>query len=361
MRRVVILGATGSIGTTALDGIREGKINATVAGLVAHSSKEKLEALSKEFNAPCYINSSNEGLRDFLSSLDADIVLNGIAGAPGLFASVASLEAGYDLALANKESVVMGGEYLLSLAKRLGRRIIPVDSEHSAIYHLIQDHKDVSSLVITASGGPFLERRDLDNVTVEEAVNHPTWKMGRKISVDSATLANKGLEVIEAGFLFGMSADDIEVTIHRQSIVHSLIRLQNGSVYAQLSPPDMTLPILSAISDGHEILKNTVKPLSFKDLTLTFRSWDKEQFPLLELAYGALRAKGSYPIAFNAANEVAVGLFLSEKLKFTDISRITALVMENDFKATAQSYEAIMEEDRRARTLAKEYSRRWQL
>lgn len=361
MRRVIILGATGSIGTTALNGIRDGKINAEVAGLVAFSSEDKLRALSQEFNAPYYLNTSEDGLRAFISSLDADIVLNGIAGAPGLFASVASIEAGYDLALANKESVVMGGDYLLSLASERGCRLIPVDSEHSAIYHLIQDHEDVDSLVITASGGPFLGRRDLSSVTVEEAVNHPTWKMGRKISVDSATLANKGLEVIEAGFLFNMPADKIEVTIHRQSVVHSLIRLSNGAVYAQLSPPDMTLPILAAIADGHEVLRNTVRPLSFENLDLTFRSWDRNEFPLLSLAYEALRVKGSYPIAFNAANEIAVGLFLSGRLRFTDIHAITEEVMQSDFSAVADDYASIISADGRARSLANEKAGRWLL
>lgn len=361
MRRVIILGATGSIGTTALNGIREGKIKAEVAGLVAYSSEEKLRALSLEFNAPYYLNTTEDGLRAFLGSLDADIVLNGIAGAPGLFASVASLESGFDLALANKESVVMGGDYLLSLASRLGCRIIPVDSEHSAIYHLIEDHEDVSSLVITASGGPFLGRKDLSSVTVEEAVNHPTWKMGKKISVDSATLANKGLEVIEAGFLFGMPADRIEVTIHRQSVVHSFIRLTNGAVYAQLSPPDMTLPILAAIADGHEELQNTVRPLSFENLDLTFRAWDRNEFPLLGLAYDALRVKGSYPIAFNAANEIAVGLFLERRLRFTDIHSITEEVMLSDFSTAADDYESIVSADRRARRLALEKAGQWLL
>ena len=359
MRKVIILGATGSIGTTALNAIREGKIDAKVVALVAHSSIERTKELASEFNCPYYINSSNEGLTSFLNKIEADIVLNGIAGSPGLFASIASLEAGFDLALANKESIVMGGEFLLSLAKKLGRRIIPVDSEHSAIYHLICDHKDVSSLVITASGGPFLGRKDLYNVTVEEAINHPTWKMGKKISVDSATLANKGLEVIEAGFLFNMKAEDIEVTIHRQSIVHSLIRLKNGSVYAQPSPPDMTLPILSAIADGSQILEHSVKPLSFSNLDLTFRSWDRNEFPLLSLAYEALKKRASYPIAFNAANEEAVHLFLSRRLHFTDIAKITEEVMQYEFSSTCNDFESIVNEDKRARELALEKATKW--
>lgn len=354
MRSVIILGATGSIGTSALSAIREGKIDARVRGLVARNSIEKLEALSTEFDCPYLINDSEEHLRDFLGKTDADIVLNGIAGASGLFASVAALEAGFDLALANKESIVMGGSFLLSLAKRVGRRIIPVDSEHSAIYHLMQGRDDVSSLVITASGGPFLTREDLDSVTVEEAIAHPTWKMGRKISVDSATLANKGLEVIEAGFLFGFEAKDIEVVIHRQSVVHSMIRTRSGAIYAQLSPPDMTLPILSAISDGKEELQNSVRPLSFGDLTLTFSSWDRAKFPLLSLAYNVLEKMQGFPIAFNAADEVAVHAFLEGRIRFTDIAKITESVLTHDFSSTARSYEEIMAMDERARALARE-------
>jgi len=354
MRRAVILGATGSIGTTALNAIREGKLSVEVAALVGFSKEDQLKKLAEEFNCPYFINTSEEGLRTFLFSIKADVALNGIAGAAGLFASLASLEAGFDLALANKESVVMGGEFLFKTALDLGRRIIPVDSEHSAIYHLLCDHKDVSKLVITASGGPFLRRKDLNGVTVEEAINHPTWKMGPKISVDSATLANKGLEVIEAGYLFGFDAKDIEVTIHRQSIIHSMIRLENGAIYAQASPPDMTLPIVAAVNDNNEKLHDVVKPLSFDDLTLTFEKWNPQQFPLLKLAFEVLEKKGGYPIAFNAANEVAVSLFLERKLPFTSIAQVTEEVLKRDFSQTASSYKEIKNIDKRARMLAYE-------
>ena len=351
-RRVIILGATGSIGTTCLNAIRNGKLYAQVVGLVGKSAIEQLIYLSKEFNCPYYINNNPEELKAFLSKLQGDIVLNGIAGSAGLQASLISLECGFDLALANKESIVMGGDFLLNEAKRLKRKIIPVDSEHSAIYNLINAHNKIKSVVITASGGPFYQKKDLENVTVEEAINHPTWKMGKKISIDSATLANKGLEVIEAGFLFNLSAEDIEVTIHRQSIIHSMIRLDNGAVYAQLSPPDMTLPIVGAVNDEVNPLYDVVKPLSFEDLTLTFKRWDKNEFPLLELAYEALRKKGSYPIAFNAANEVAVNLFINHKIKFTSIANITKEVLMHDFSRKCNSFEEIMFEDQRARALA---------
>ena len=351
-RRVIILGATGSIGTTCLNAIRNGSLFGEVAGLVAKTSVDDLIKLSKEFNCPYCINNDSNTLREFLSHLDADIVLNGIAGSPGLQASLIALECGFDLALANKESIVMGGDFILNEAKRLNRKIIPVDSEHSAIYNLIKAHNKIKSVVITASGGPFYQKKNLENVTVEEAINHPTWKMGKKISIDSATLANKGLEVIEAGFLFDLSADDIEVTIHRQSIIHSMIRLDNGAVYAQLSPPDMTLPIVGAVNDETNDLFNVVKPLSFDNLTLTFNKWDKEEFPLLALAYEALSKKGSYPIAFNAANEVAVGLFIDGKIKFTSIADITKEVLKHDFSKTCNTFDEIMYEDQRARALA---------
>ncbi|MGN0906741.1 MAG: 1-deoxy-D-xylulose-5-phosphate reductoisomerase [Bullifex sp.] len=352
-RSVIILGATGSIGTTCLNAVRNGILDAEVKGVVSRSSLASLKKIADEFSCPYILNETSGKLKAFLEDIDADIVLNGIAGAAGLEASLLSLNAGFDLALANKESVVMGGTFLFSEAQRLGRKIIPVDSEHSAIYHLLKGYPDIDSCVITASGGPLYGRRDLENVTPDEAAAHPTWKMGRKISIDSATLANKGLEVIEAGFLFGLDASRIEVTIHRQSVVHSMIRMKNGAVYAQLSPPDMTLPIVSAVNDEASEIINAVRPLSFSDLTLTFSSWDRNEFPLLALAYEALEKKGSYPIAFNAADEVAVQLFTDGRIKLTDIASITEKVMHgNDFSHTCTSFEEIMREDERARNAA---------
>ncbi len=352
-RRVIVLGATGSIGTTCLNAIRNGILNAEVKGVVSRSNESELQKIAKEFACPYLINDCREKLESFLSSIDADIVLNGIAGASGLEASLLSMYAGFDLALANKESVVMGGEFLFGEAERLGRKIIPVDSEHSAIYHLLKGYPDIASCVITASGGPFYKRKNLDSVTPDEAASHPTWKMGKKISIDSATLANKGLEVIEAGFLFSLRPEQIEVTIHRQSVVHSMIRMKNGAVYAQLSPPDMTLPIVSAVNDEAFEINNAVRPLSFRDLTLTFSDWDREEFPLLALAYEALEKKGSYPIAFNAANEVAVQLFCEGRIRFTDIAPVTEKVMHGeDFSHTCTSFDEIKREDERARSLA---------
>ena len=331
MRRVVILGATGSIGTTCLNYLRNSNPGFLIVGATAKRSREKLESIGKEFNCPVLLTDPIEtsSLSSFLLSTKPDIVLNAVSGADGLFASVTTIDCGIDLALSNKESVVMGGSWIFSYAEKKNVRIIPVDSEHSAIYNLLKGH-EAQSLVITASGGPFVDRMDLDNVTVSEALNHPTWKMGKKITIDSATLANKGLEVIEASFLFDMEAKDIEVTVHRQSIVHSLIRTKEGAVYAQLSPPDMTLPIVSALSDGKIELENVVRPLSFSDLTLTFESPDTKRFPLLQSAYRALEIGGAAPIAYNAADEVAVAAFMEERISFTDISRIVGSVIEMD-------------------------------
>ena len=313
MRRVVILGATGSIGTTCLNYLRNSNPGFLLVGATAKRSREKLESIGKEFNCPVLLTSPIEtsSLSSFLLSTKPDIVLNAVSGADGLFASVTTIDCGIDLALSNKESVVMGGSWIFSYAEKKNVKIIPVDSEHSAIYNLLKGH-EAQSLVITASGGPFVDRMDLENVTVSEALNHPTWKMGKKITIDSATLANKGLEVIEASFLFDMEAKDIEVTVHRQSIVHSLIRTKEGAVYAQLSPPDMTLPIVSALSDGKIELENVVRPLSFSDLTLTFESPDTKRFPLLQSAYRALEIGGAAPIAYNAADEVAVAAFMEK-------------------------------------------------
>ncbi len=355
MRKVIILGATGSIGTTALKAIKEQQLPLEVVALVAYSSKDQLKKWSDYFHCPSLLmeGKKKEALFDFLSTIKADIALNGIAGAFGLYATLSCIENNIDVALANKESVVMGGEFLLSYAKEKGVRLIPVDSEHSAIYHLIEDHKDVSRLIITASGGPFLNRKDLSSVTVEEAINHPTWKMGKKISIDSATLANKGLEVIEAGFLFAFNTENIDVVIHRQSIVHSMIQLENGAIYAQLSPPDMTLPIIAAVTDNHFELHDIVRPLDFKDLTLTFAAWNEKQFPLLSLAFEVLKKKKGYPIAFNAADEEAVYAFIKGEIKFTDIAKVVEQTLSHSFENNASSYDEIIEIDTKARDIAR--------
>lgn len=355
MRRILILGSTGSIGTTCLNYIRKSNPGFQVVGLTAHKNIEKLNSLSKEFSCPTLITDPIEssGLKEFFIKTKPDIVLNAIAGADGLFATVTAIECGIDIALSNKESVVMGGTWIFDAAKENNVRIIPVDSEHSAIYNLLRGHK-ASSLVITASGGPFVDRMDLENVTLEEALNHPTWKMGKKITIDSSTLANKGLEVIEASFLFNFKPEDISVTVHRQSVVHSMIRTKEGAVYAQMSPPDMTLPIIAALSDGKVKLENVVYPLSFDNLTLTFEKPDTKRFPLLALAYKALEIGGSATIAYNAADEVAVNAFMEGTIPYSRISQIVEKTLLNEaFTEKVCNYKETMEKDRIAREIAR--------
>lgn len=364
MKRVIILGCTGSIGSTALQAIRDNLAPLRVVGLCAHTNAQRLEALAKEFGAEAVCLTSGEqyaceaartyrgfsGLEQMLKDLDADIVLNAIAGFEGLKASLMSLSNGFDLALANKESVVCAGSYLFAVASEHARRIIPVDSEHSAIYELLKerDRTSVESLILTASGGPFrtLERERFDTITVEQALAHPTWKMGKKISIDSATLANKALEVIEAAHLFGFDGEHIEVVIHPQSIVHSMIRTTDGAVYAQLGNPDMTLPIINALSGGS---RNLVKRLDFSHLSLHFEAPDFQRFPLLELAFSILKRKGATALAFNAADEVAVGAFLEGRISYPRLIEVVQRTVDENWDATIQNFEQILALDAKAR------------
>ena len=345
MTRLLILGATGSIGTTALDAVRNGKAEGIVIAGLAASSSPSLPGLGNEFNAPyAYLRGCDTAeVRAFIKETEPDIILNAIAGKEGLPASAAAAEMGIDIALANKESVVMGGRFLLSMAKQSGSRIIPVDSEHSAIYHLLKGRK-ARRLILTASGGPFIDRRDTGGVTVEEALAHPTWKMGKKITIDSATLANKGLEVMEASLLFGFPPESIEVTIHRQSVVHSAIETEEGAVYALMSPPDMSLPILTAIlGEGHG-LRNIVQPLPFSSgFSLTFSGWDRAQFPMLGMAYDALRGGDGMRIAYTAADEAAVNAFLDGRIAFSDIPEIVRQTLSAPYPAVCSSLGMIME------------------
>lgn len=365
MTRLLILGATGSIGTTCLNALRKDELPIKVTGLTARRNREKLDALGEEFSSPVLLTGDDitqSGLDTFLFETSPDIVLNAIAGFDGLYATKCVLERGIDIALSNKESVVSGASFIFSLAERNGARIIPVDSEHSAIYNLLRMRK-ASSLVITASGGPFVDRENLDDVRLEDALKHPTWKMGEKITIDSATLANKGLEVIEASYLFGFRGKEIEVTVHRQSIVHSLIRTPEGAVYAQMSPPDMTLPILSAITENRTDISSVVRPLDFTSLTLTFEKPDTDRFPLLDYAYRALEMGYRGPVIYNASDEIAVGAFIRGEISFTDIARVVSLSLESPVLVSEQpgSYEDVYELDRRTRKEAEEIirTRRW--
>ena len=348
--RLAILGATGSVGTTAINAIRSGLIDCNVAALVSCTSP--LDGLSSEFSSPALVaaGKSDEEIRSFIASSSPDIILNAVSGTAGLKYTLMAIEEGIDIALANKESLVMGGRLVMREAREKGVRLIPVDSEHSAIYSLMKG-RFPRNLIITASGGPFLEREDLSRITVEEALAHPVWKMGKKITIDSATGANKGQEVIEAAMLFGFPPERIRVVVHRQSIVHSMIEMDDGAVYALLSRPDMTLPVVSALT-GIDSGMDAVPPLSFESLDLSFRAWDDERFPMLSLAYEALRREGSYTIAYAAADETLVDRFLNHAISFCDIPRIARDVLDMDWSEEPLSFDMITATAERARRAA---------
>lgn len=360
MKKILVLGSTGSIGTSTLDIIRNESSSFICAGLTAHSKLNEVETLSKEFNCPYLLtkNASEADYKNFISSCKPDIVVNGIAGSAGLLPSKVTLELGIDLALANKETVVMAYPLVKALSKKTGAKIIPVDSEHSAIFSLINQAgiENTDRILITASGGPFrnFTKEQLENVTLEMALNHPTWKMGPKITIDSSTLANKGLEVIEASYLFDKTADKIDVVVHPQSIIHSMVRTNDGMLYAQMSDPDMKHPIFGALTYP-ENRKNYMAPFDLFDKELTFFKPDTENFPLLRMAFECVEKKGCYPLVFNAANEVAVHAFLNGQIKYTDIPKITEKTLQFNWSETPASFERVFELDFAAHLLAAEF------
>ncbi len=356
-RRIIILGITGSIGKTALRGcnIFQGDLN--IVGASCHNNVSDAINLCLENNIPnlCITGKTIveapsqikiwKNLTEMLDALNADMVLNGIAGSPGLKASFDVMNSHSNLALANKESIVLGGHILFDYAKKTGCQIIPVDSEHSALDELIMAHKQetIEKLVITASGGPFINKdpKTLSSITPEQAIKHPTWKMGPKISIDSSTLANKGLEVIEAHYLFGFDASHIEVVIHPQSVVHSMVRTISGQVYAQMSPPDMVFPIMRALMWPH-VNRQVGETLDFTNLDLTFRKLNPKQFPFVTSAFECVRLEGSYPIAYNAANELAVKAFMEKKILYTQIYETVHKVLEKDWSYEPKDLEDIL-------------------
>lgn len=356
---MLVLGATGSIGRSALDVIRNAPDRFEVAGLTAHRDTNGLAALGTEFNGARTLLTGDapaEAIEDFIGSIEADVAVNGIAGAAGLLPSRICLESGKDLALANKETIVMAGPLIRALAQAKNRNIIPVDSEHSAIFSLINAHgrEALESVILTASGGPFRtwSRERLESVTPEDALKHPTWTMGAKITIDSATMANKGLEVIEACRLFDLPGERVRVVVHPESMVHSFIRTRDGELYAQLSKPDMRHPIAAALN-WPEILPNHIEPFDPEALgTLHFEPPRREDFPLLGMAYRSAAMGGGYSIAFNASNEVAVAAFLERKISFTGIAATVARVLEKDWSSSVNDFETVAETDRRARAEA---------
>lgn len=353
-RRVAVLGSTGSIGRQALEVIKANSDALEAVALVAGRDEQALAAQSREFG----VTSTGLGAvaaEEMAQLDDVDIVLNAVVGAAGLRASVAALEAGKVLALANKESLVAGGELCTRAAARGGGSIVPVDSEHAALFQCLSaDGSEAVALVLTASGGPFRERDDLDDVTVDEALAHPTWSMGPKVTIDSATLMNKGLEVIEAHYLFGFSYDDIEVVVHPQSIVHAAVRCADGTTLMQAAPPDMRLPIQAALTWPFAT-SGVTSTIDLAEVgTLSFEPVDRARFPSLDLAYEAGRSGGSMPAVMNAANEEAVGAFLDQRVAFEDIVRIVAGVMEAHDRFEVSSLEDVEAADRSARRWAAE-------
>jgi len=360
MKKVLVLGCTGSIGSQTLDIVRNKPSDFSICGLSAGSNKDQLQKLCKEFNCKGTLFSEDgiEGIKNLIEQSGADIAVNGIAGSSGLEPSVLVLENKIDLALANKETVVMAWPIVKKLAEENGVKIIPVDSEHSAIFNLSQKfgEESLKELIITASGGPFknLSREELEKVTVEDALKHPTWNMGRKITIDSASLANKGLEVIEACRLFNYPPSKVKVVVHPQSLIHSLIRTKDGVMYAQISDPDMRHPIYGALV-WPEYKESHLEEFDLFDKTMTFFKPRMDDFPMLKLAYMCAEKGNSYTIAFNAANEIAVAKFLDKKCSFNDIPECTEFVLKADWSELPDTLQKVYNNDKKARELAETY------
>lgn len=354
MKNISVLGSTGSIGTQTLDVVRRSNGEFKVVALTAGTDIKMLEAQAREFK-PELISISREDLRDdlanslkdtdikILSGLDglieaaaipsADITLTAVVGMIGILPTIEAIKAGKDIALANKETLVTAGHIIMPLAKERGVKILPVDSEHSAIFQCIQGEgkEGISKLILTASGGPFrgFTSEELLNVSLEQALKHPNWSMGKKITIDSASMVNKGLEVIEASWLFDMAVENIEVVVHPQSIIHSMVEFIDGGIKAQLGSPDMRLPIQYALYYPERRTLNTER-LDFSNLgRLEFVKPDKEVFKGLKYAYEALKKGGNLPTIFNAANELAVDRFLKGQIRFVEIYEMIEKAMRD--------------------------------
>ena len=376
-KRVVILGATGSIGESALKVARDIPDRMEIVGLAANSNAEKLAAAANETRAQsvCLVDETKidiltreleykprilwgqEGLLEIARLTNAEMVLVAIVGTGGLRPALAAIEAGKDLAVASKEILVMAGEIVMREARENGINVLPVDSEHNAIFQCLEGKNslDVRRIILTASGGPFREtpRKDFDSITPEQALKHPTWNMGPKITIDSATLFNKGLEMIEAHWLFGVEMKRVEVVIHPQSIVHSMVEFADGSTLAQLSYSNMCFPIQYAVTWPDRV-PNTLPPLDFSKLSrLEFFTPRYEDFPALNLARRAGETGGTLPAVMNAANEVAVAGFLDRQVRFPDIWQIVEEVMNRHTSVAHPDLDAILQADQWARKEAR--------
>lgn len=376
-KRIAILGSTGSIGTQALDVIKKHPEHFEVELLTAHRNAGLLIRQAREFmpnavviaddckyqevrqqlsDLPIKVWSGNESLAQAVQMDTVDMVLTAMVGYAGLRPTIKAIEAGKHIALANKETLVVAGELIMNLAKQKGTPIYPVDSEHSAIFQCLagEAHNPVEKIYLTASGGPFREKSKeyLENVSRTEALQHPNWCMGDKITIDSASLMNKGLEAIEARWLFDLQPDQIDVIVHPQSVIHSIVQFEDGSMKAQMGLPDMRLPILYALNYPQR-LKTDLPRFDFtKYPQLTFESPDTERFPNLAIAFEALRRGGNTPCAMNAANEVCVAAFLSDKTRFAEMPRIIEQTISRVTFISHPDYSQLLETDCEARKVA---------
>jgi 1-deoxy-D-xylulose-5-phosphate reductoisomerase len=378
-KNVVILGSTGSIGVNALDVVRRYRKKFHVVGLSANKNVDLLLKQIREFSPKAVVvqdGAAAAGLSHVLSSWkkkpllwnhdgglekmavmkESHVVLSGVVGARGLLPLVAALKAGKTVGLANKEALIVAGDIIMNLSRKHKAPIIPVDSEHSAIYQCLQgqEHGDVERLILTASGGPFYRsKKDLDTITVEEALDHPTWKMGAKITIDSATLMNKGLEAIEAHHLFGIPMEKISIVIHPQSIVHSLVEFADGAMLAQLSNPDMRLPIQYALTHPRRF-KTSIKKLELEQVKeLHFAAPDFSRFPCLKLALDAGKRGGTAPVALSSSNEEAVQAFIERKISFMSIARVVGAVLKRHPVRNKPTLHDVLEVDGWARREAR--------
>lgn len=374
-KRISILGSTGSIGTQALDVIEHNREKFEVAALSCAKSKELLCAQIEKFRpkAVCLEQEADaaeiasrfsgievyygkKGLEAIASMEDCDMVLNSLMGMRGLEPTMAAIEAGKDIAFANKETLVAGGELVMGAAKRSGVKLLPVDSEHSAVFQSIQGNEgnSVKRIILTASGGPFrgYSLEQLRSVTKEQALKHPNWSMGKKITIDSATMMNKGLEIIEARWLFDIPAEKIQVVVHPQSVLHSAVEFSDGSIIGQMGMPDMRVPIAYAFSYPERLdMTYSGESLDFFSLKdgMTFYPVDTDVFRTVKLAYDACRLGGSYPVVLNGANEVLVEMFLSGRIDFIDIQNTLERVMEEHVPEHGLDIEGVLEADKRIR------------
>lgn len=375
VKNIVVMGSTGSIGTQTLDIVRNHR-ELNVVALTANTSVDLLEKQIREFrpevavlydekaagelalrvrDTDTMILSGMEGLIAAATSKEADMVLTAMVGMIGIRPTIAAIKAGKDIALANKETLVCAGHIIMPLIEEYGVDLFPVDSEHSAIFQSLhgEDHGELEKIILTASGGPFRQKskEELSKMTVDDALRHPNWNMGNKITIDSATLVNKGLEVMEAGWLFDVDIDKIEVVVHPQSIIHSAVQYRDGAIIAQLGMPDMKLPIQYALFYPARPYLDTKRVDFFELAQMTFERPDSEKFEGFKLALQAAKCGGSMPTVFNAANERAVAKFLHRQIGFTDIPRLISCAMEGHKNIANPSVDEILEAEKEAYAL----------